>query len=94
MNTMQRAPHPSRNRVHLRGGGCPASDPFPTAAGLGFAGFFFPLLQPMFGMVGQPAIRQQGFQGSRVGRGDGRNPTQHVGQVWPHVNAIPPCTLD
>ena len=47
----------------------------------------------MLGMGGNPAIRQQGFQGSRVAWGDGRNPTQHVGQVRPHVNAVPPGAL-
>jgi len=41
----------------LSGGGKTTSGPFPTTTGLGFAGFFFPLLQPMLGMVGQPAIR-------------------------------------
>jgi len=41
----------------------------------------------------QPAIRQQGFQGSRIAWGDGRNPTQHIGQVRPHVHAVPPSTL-
>ena len=35
-----------------------ANDPFPATTGLGFARFLFPLLQPMLGMVGQPAIRQ------------------------------------
>jgi hypothetical protein len=35
-------------------------------------GIFFPLFQPMLRMYGNPAIRQQGFQGSRVARGDGR----------------------
>ena len=43
---------------------------FPAATGLGFVGFFFPLLQRMLGMGGDPAIRQQGLQGSRVTRGD------------------------
>jgi hypothetical protein len=43
------------------GDGDPTCRPLPAALGLGFAGFFFPLLQPMLGMVGQPAIRQQGF---------------------------------
>jgi hypothetical protein len=76
------------------GGGKAARGPFPLTAGLGLAGFFLPLLQPMLGMVSPPAIRQQRFQGSRVARGNGRNPTQHVGQVRPHVNAIPPGTLD
>ncbi len=74
----------------LLGDGDPTCGPFPLAAGLGLTGFFFSLLQPMLGMVGQPAIWQQGFQGSRVVRSDGRNPTQHIGQVRPHVNAVPP----
>ena len=65
----------------------------PAATGLGLAGFFFSLLQPMLGMVGQPTIRQQGLQGSRVAWGNGGNPTQHVGQVGPNVNAVPPSTL-
>jgi hypothetical protein len=38
---------------------------------MGFTGFFFPLLQPVLGMGGHAVIRQQTFQGSRVGRGDG-----------------------
>ena len=46
---------------------------------MGFATFFFPLLQPVFGMGGKPAIWQQGFQSSSVARSNGRNPTQHVG---------------
>jgi hypothetical protein len=33
-----------------------------AATGLSLTGFFFPLLQPMLGMVGQPTIRQQGLQ--------------------------------
>jgi len=44
-------------------------------------------------MSGQPAIWQQGFQGSRVARSDGCDPTQHVGQVRPHVHAVPSGTL-
>ena len=83
----------TQNHHRLLGDGKPTCGPFPTTAGLGLAGFFFPLLQPMLGMVGQPTIRQQGLQGSRVARGDGRNPTQHVGQVRPHVHAVPPGTL-
>jgi hypothetical protein len=53
------------------GGGNAASGPFSAAMGLGFAGFFFPLLQPMLRMGGHSAIRQQGFQSGGVG---GRNP--------------------
>ena len=56
-----------------------ANSPLPTASGLGLAGLFFPLLQPMFWMGCHPAIRQQGFQGGGVIGGDGWNPTQHVG---------------
>jgi hypothetical protein len=40
------------------GGGKAASGPFPTTAGLGFAGFFFPLLKPVLGIGGNPAIWQ------------------------------------
>ena len=46
--------------------------PVSAAAGLGFAGFFFPLLQPMFGMVGQPAIRQQQKVWTRTNNYQGR----------------------
>ena len=56
----------------MRGGGCPAGDTFAVASGLSLTGILFPLLQPMFEMVGQPAIRQQCIQGSRVARGDAR----------------------
>ncbi len=44
--------------IRLLGDSDPASGPFPTAAGLGFAGFFFPLLQPVLGMLSEPTIRQ------------------------------------
>jgi hypothetical protein len=44
------------------GGGDAAGGPFPLAAGLSLAGFFFPLLKPVLGMGGHPAVRQQGFQ--------------------------------
>jgi hypothetical protein len=64
------------------------SGPRSAATGLGFARFFFPLLKPVLGMRGQPAIRQQSLQGSRIDRSDGRNSTQHVGQVRPHVNTV------
>jgi len=50
--------------------GDPTCGPFPAATDLGFAGFFFPLLQPVLGMGRNPAIRQQGFQGGRVAGGD------------------------
>jgi hypothetical protein len=43
----------------LLGGRNPTRSPFPTPPSLSLVGFFFPLLQPMLGMVGQPAIRQQ-----------------------------------
>ncbi len=46
--------------------GDPAGGPFPAATGLSFAGFFFPLLQPMLGMFGQPTIRQHGFEGNFI----------------------------
>ena len=51
--------------------GEPTSGPLPAASGLRFAGFFFPLLQAMFGVSGQPAIREQGFQSGGVTWGDG-----------------------
>jgi hypothetical protein len=68
-------------RLPSGGGGDPTCGPFPTATGLGFTGFFFPLFKPMLGMGGNPAIRQQGFQRGSVPRGDGRNLAQHVCQV-------------
>ncbi len=46
--------------------------PFLPSSGLSFPRFFFPLLQPVLGMSGQPAVRQQSIQGSRVTRDDGR----------------------
>jgi len=55
-----------RQRLLASGGGT-AGGPFAAATGLGFAGFFFPLLKPVLGMGGQPAIWQQGFQGNRQG---------------------------
>jgi hypothetical protein len=55
----------------LLGNGKPTCGPFPaTAAGLGFARFFFPLFQPVLRMDGHPAVRQQGFRGSRVTGGN------------------------
>jgi hypothetical protein len=39
-----------------------ANASFAAATGLGFAGFFFPLLQPMLGMSGNSPIRQHGLQ--------------------------------
>lgn len=44
---------------YLLSDGVPTSSPLPAASGLCFTGFFFPLLQAMFGMGGEPAIRQQ-----------------------------------
>ncbi len=44
-------------KSRLLGGGKAAGGPFPLTAGLGLAGFFLPLLQPMLGIVSQPAIR-------------------------------------
>jgi hypothetical protein len=50
------------------GDGDPTLGSLPAASGLSLAGFFVPLLQPMFGMSGNPVIGQQGFQGSGVPR--------------------------
>jgi len=65
------APWPQRAQTQkhhrLLGGGKAAGGPFPTATGLSLTEFFFPLLQPMLRMVGQPTIRQQNLQGSRGG---------------------------
>ncbi len=83
----------TQDHHHLLSDGEPTSSPLPSASGLSFAGFCFPLLQAMFGVGGQPAIRQQSLQGSRVTRGDGRNPAQYIGQVRPHVHAGPPGAL-
>ena len=47
----------------LLSGGNPTSGPFAATTDLGFARFFFPLLEPVFGMGSNPAIRQQGLQG-------------------------------
>jgi hypothetical protein len=80
-------------RHRLLGNGETTSGPLPAASGLSLAGFFFPLFQPMLRMGGQPAIRQQGFQGSYVAWGDGCDPAQHVGQVRPHVHAVPSGAL-
>ena len=82
-----------QSQHRLLGDSNPTCGPFAATPGLGFTGFFFPLLKPMLGMGGHPAIRQQGLQGSRVAGGNGRNPTQHVGQIRPHVHAVPPGTL-
>jgi hypothetical protein len=44
--------------------GCgPTSDPSAAATCLGFAGFFLPPLQPVLGMGGDPAVRQQSIRG-------------------------------
>ena len=64
----------SAESANLLGDGDPTCGPFTAAAGLGLAGFFFPLLKPVLGMGGQPAIRQQSFQGGGVARWNGRNP--------------------
>jgi hypothetical protein len=45
--------------VKLLGDDDATCGPLATTAGLGLAGFFFPLLKPMLRMGGQPAIRQQ-----------------------------------
>lgn len=59
------APIPVIDR--LLGDANPTCGSFAAAAtGLGFAGFFLPLLKPVFGVGGNPAIRQQGFQGGGV----------------------------
>jgi len=50
----------------LLGDGDPTCGSLPTAADLRFTGFFFPLLQSVLGVRGDPAIRQQGFQGGSV----------------------------
>jgi hypothetical protein len=47
------AAHPLNRRVHLRGGDRAAGNATLAATGPGFAGFFFPLLQPMLGMSGK-----------------------------------------
>jgi hypothetical protein len=41
--------------------GCTTRGSFPATTGLGFTGFFFPLLQPVLVMGDYPTIRQQGF---------------------------------
>src|SRR5208283_5514869 len=64
-------------KSRLLGGGKPTCGPLPATTGLGFTRLFFPLFQPMFRMGGQPAIWQEGFQGSRITWSDCRNPTQH-----------------
>jgi len=66
------------SRKPLLRDGKATSGPFPLATNLGNTGFFFPLRQPMLGMSGNPAIRQQGFKGSGVASSDGGNSTQHV----------------
>jgi hypothetical protein len=63
----------SKNRHHQLGGDDTAGGPCLSASGLSLTGFLFPLLQPMFRMVGQPAIRQQGSQGQPCRQGR-----------WPH----------
>ena len=62
-------------RDQLRVGDDTTGGPLSPSSGLGLTGFFFPLLQPMLGMFGDATIRQQGFQSSRVARGDGCDPT-------------------
>jgi len=62
---------PAERRCYFRGNGSAACSPLATTAGLSLAGFFFPLLQPMFRVGDQPAIRQQGFQGDPVTWGGG-----------------------
>jgi hypothetical protein len=60
----------SQSYHRLSGDDDPTRGPFPTTTGLSFAGFFFPLLKPVLGVDGHPAVRQQGFQCGSVG---GRN---------------------
>ena len=60
-----------------RQGGGAADGPSLAAAELRFTRLLFPLLQAVLGMGSHPAIRQQSFQGNRVARGNGRNPSQH-----------------
>jgi hypothetical protein len=62
-------------------GGNPTCGPLPLAAALGLTGFFFPLRQSMLGVLGQPAIREQGLQGNRVARGDSRGQKARQGDV-------------
>ena len=61
--------------------GNPACGLFAATASLGFAGFFFSLLQPVLSMDCQPAVGRQGFQGSGVAWGNGHSSTQPVSQV-------------
>lgn len=78
----------------LLGDGGTAGGTFPSPSGLSLTGFFFPLLQSVLRMRGQPTIRQESLQGSRVAGGDGRSPTQHVGQVRPNIYTVPPRALN
>jgi hypothetical protein len=48
----------TQNRHRLLSGRDPTRGPFAAAPGLGLAGFFFPLLQPVLGTGGYPAIRE------------------------------------
>ena len=64
-----------RKRQGLRRRGGAARGPLAATTGLGFAGFFFPLLKPVLGMGGNPAIRQQGFQGGSIVGSDRREAT-------------------
>jgi hypothetical protein len=51
----------ARRWLYLLGGGHAAGGPFPPTTDLSFARFFFPLLQPMFGMLGQPPWNSPSF---------------------------------
>jgi hypothetical protein len=56
-------PHRETRKWNPRPNSDAASSPFPATAGPGFEGFFFSLRKAMLGMGGEPAIRQQDFQG-------------------------------
>jgi len=55
------SPHVCQRR-HLRGSGDTTRSPFSSPSGLGFARFFYPLVQAVLRMGGHPAIGQQGLQ--------------------------------
>jgi hypothetical protein len=59
----------AQSQHRLLGDSNPTRSLLPTATSLAFTGFFFPLLKSVLRMDGQPAIRQQGLQCSRVSPG-------------------------